>query len=73
MEDREFERGETRIYYEIQIQSGTVWVPVELSNSGLRRLAQKPDIAHCREILSSSGFMQDAACLLRVDFSVGGI
>jgi RNA polymerase-interacting CarD/CdnL/TRCF family regulator len=51
MEDREFERGEARTYYEVQIPSGTVWVPVDLSNSGLRRLAQKQDIARCREIL----------------------
>src|SRR5512134_2915143 len=39
LEDREFERGNTRRYYEIDIPGGsTVWVPVGLSNSGLRRL-----------------------------------
>ena len=54
LEEREFERGETRIYYEIHIPGGsTVWVPVDLSNSGLRRLADKSEIAHCREILSA--------------------
>ena len=53
MEDREFERGTSRTYYEIHIPSGTVWVPVDLSNSGLRRLAQKRDIARCREILKA--------------------
>lgn len=54
LEDREFERGDTRRYYEIHIPGGsTVWVPVDLSNSGLRRLADKSELAHCREILQA--------------------
>ena len=54
LEDREFERGETRRYYEISIPGGsTVWVPVDMSDSGLRRLARKGDLAQCREILTS--------------------
>jgi CarD family transcriptional regulator len=54
LEDREFERGDTRRYYEIHIPGGsTVWVPVELTNSGLRRLAQKSELARCREILQA--------------------
>jgi CarD family transcriptional regulator len=52
LEDREFERGTTRTYYEVHIPGGsTVWVPVDLSNSGLRRLARKSELDHCREIL----------------------
>jgi CarD family transcriptional regulator len=52
LEDREFEHGDIRRYYEIHISdASTVWVPVDLSNSGLRRLAQKSDLDHCREIL----------------------
>jgi RNA polymerase-interacting CarD/CdnL/TRCF family regulator len=54
LEDREFERGEVHRYYEISIPGGsTVWVPVDMSNSGLRRLARKGDLAQCREILMS--------------------
>ena len=54
LEDREFERGDTRRYYQIDIPGGsTLWVPVDLSNSGLRRLARKSDLAHCREILQA--------------------
>jgi CarD family transcriptional regulator len=54
LEDREFERGDTRRYYEIDIPGGsTVWVPVDLSNSGLRKLASKSELAHCREILQA--------------------
>lgn len=54
LEDQEFERGHIRRYYEIDIPRGsTLWVPVDLSNSGLRRLAQKSELAHCREILQT--------------------
>ena len=54
LEDREFERGEIQRYYEISIPGGsTVWVPVDKSNSGLRRLARKADLTRCREILMS--------------------
>lgn len=53
LEDREFERGDTRRYYEIHIPGGTVWVPVDLSDSGLRRLASKSELARCREILQA--------------------
>ncbi len=54
LEDREFERGHTRRYYEISIPGGsTVWVPVDLPNSGLRSLAHKSELVHCREILQA--------------------
>jgi CarD family transcriptional regulator len=54
LEDREFERGDSRRYYEIHIPGGsTVWVPVDLSNSGLRRLAHRSEVARCREILQA--------------------
>jgi CarD family transcriptional regulator len=52
LEDREFERGNTRRYYEMHIPGGSiVWVPVDQANSGLRRLAQKSELVHCRELL----------------------
>ena len=54
LEDREFERGSTRRYYEILIPGGsTIWVPVDLPNSGLRRLASRSDLVRCREILKA--------------------
>lgn len=62
LEDREFERGLTQRYYEIHIPGGsTVWVPVDLSNSGLRRLAHKRELADCRKILKArpSPLMED--------------
>lgn len=54
LEDREFERGVCRQYYEISIPGGsTVWVPLDRSNSGLRRLAGRSEIRDCRKILES--------------------
>ena len=54
LEDKEFERGHARRYYEIDIPGGsTVWVPVDRSNTGLRRLASKKDLDQCREILKA--------------------
>lgn len=54
LEDREFERGDVRRYYEIHISAGgTVWVPVDRQDLGLRRLAQKSELARCRQILRS--------------------
>ena len=54
LDEREFEPGVMRRYYEISIPGGsTVWVPVDLATSGLRKLTAKSEIAHCRQILSS--------------------
>jgi CarD family transcriptional regulator len=54
LENREFERGDTHSYYEIHIPGGsTVWVPVDRTDSGLRRLATKSEIAECRKILKA--------------------
>ncbi len=54
LDDREFERGVSRKYYEIHISGGSiVWVPIDLPGSGLRKLARKSELAHCREILKA--------------------
>lgn len=53
LEDREFEPGVTRRYYEIAIPGSTLWVPTDLPSLGLRRLTVKSEIDHCRQILAS--------------------
>jgi RNA polymerase-interacting CarD/CdnL/TRCF family regulator len=54
LENREFEPGVIRRYYTVSIRDGgTVWVPVDLPGSGLRKLATRREIADCRKILAS--------------------
>lgn len=54
MEDKEFESGVIRQYYEISMLGGsTVWAPVDLRTVGLRRPAERREIARCRKILTS--------------------
>jgi CarD family transcriptional regulator len=54
LEEREFEPGAIRRYYEISIANGsTVWVPMDLSISGLRKLTARNQIAFCRKILEA--------------------
>ena len=54
LEDKEFESGVVRRYYEISMLGGsTVWAPVDLSTVGLRKPAGRSEIAHCRKILAS--------------------
>ena len=53
LEDREFEPGVVRRYYEISIPGSTLWVPLDLPTFGLRKLAAKSEIARCRQILAS--------------------
>lgn len=54
LEEREFASGGIQRYYEVSIPGGsTVWVPVDFTNSGLRNLATRGEIAECRIILES--------------------
>jgi CarD family transcriptional regulator len=71
LDEREFEPGMVRRYYEISIPGGsTVWVPVDLATSGLRKLTARSGIAHCRQILSSPpNPLSDDARLRQSDLS----
>jgi len=55
LEDREFESGVTRRYYEVSIPSAgsTLWVPVDPPGYGLRKLAERSEIELCRKVLAS--------------------
>lgn len=54
LEQREFEPGAMKQYYEISIPDGsTIWVPTDLAISGLRKLTEKSEIERCRQILVS--------------------
>ena len=55
LEERDFESGVTRQYYEVSIPSAgsTLWVPLEPSAYGLRKLARRDEINACRKVLAS--------------------
>jgi RNA polymerase-interacting CarD/CdnL/TRCF family regulator len=54
LEDREFEPGVIRSYYEVSIPGGsTLWVPQQPPSFGLRKLAARSEIEHCRQILAA--------------------
>ncbi len=53
MDEREFEPGVMRRYYEISIPGSTLWVPLDLPTYGLRKLTVRSEIERCRKILES--------------------
>ena len=54
LEERQFEPSAARMYYVVSIPDTTLWVPVDLSTSGLRKLSLKSDLEQCRQILQAS-------------------
>ena len=53
LDEREFEPGVMRRYYEISIPGTTLWVSLDLPTFGLRKLTEKSEIERCRKILAS--------------------
>lgn len=51
LETKQFGPGTSQEYYEIAIATGTVWVPVEGSSSGLRKITAKSDLGKYRGLL----------------------
>lgn len=60
LEEKQFEPNRPRLYYVIQIPDTTVWVPVDLSTTGLRKLSVKSELEHCREVLQATPQMLTA-------------
>lgn len=54
LEEKQFEPNTSRMYYVISIPDTTLWVPVGLSTSGLRKLGMKSELANCRQVLQSA-------------------
>jgi RNA polymerase-interacting CarD/CdnL/TRCF family regulator len=54
LEEMQFEPGVSREYYVITILDSTLWVPVDLPNSGLRKLSHKSELDQCRIVLQSA-------------------
>ena len=50
---KQFVEGEKRPFYEISFPGSTLWVPLNLSTSGIRKLTVKSEIATCRRLFKS--------------------
>ena len=50
---KQFVEGEKRPFYEISFPGSTLWVPLNLSTSGVRKLTVKSEIASCRRVLQA--------------------
>lgn len=53
IESRQFGSKTGGLYYEISLTNGTLWVQVDSSSSGLRKLTAKEDLARYRDVLRS--------------------
>jgi RNA polymerase-interacting CarD/CdnL/TRCF family regulator len=54
LEARTFGAGPERQYYQLEIPTGSVWVQVEDSASGLRQLIAEEDLTAYRALLTSA-------------------
>ena len=54
LEEKRFEPNTSRMYYVISIPDTTLWVPVGLSTSGLRKLSERSELDQCRQVLQSA-------------------
>lgn len=48
---KQFVDGRKRPFYEISFPDSTLWIPLSLSTSGIRKLSAKTEIANCRNVL----------------------
>lgn len=48
---KQFVEGEKRPFYEISFSGSTLWVPLTLPSTGIRKLTVKSEIVNCRRLL----------------------
>jgi len=53
LEEKQFLPSAPRKYYVVSIPDTTLWVPVDMPTSGLRKLSARSDLAHCRDVLQA--------------------
>jgi len=53
LEEKKFESNAARMYYVVSIPDTTLWVPVDLSTSGLRKLGLKSELEECCQVLQA--------------------
>jgi CarD family transcriptional regulator len=69
LEEKQFEPNAARLYYVVSIPDTTLWVPVDLSTSGLRKLGLKSELEECRHVLQSAPQVLNASRALLSNLS----
>lgn len=54
LEEKQFKPNAARMYYVISIPNTTLWVPVDRSLSGLRKLSLEDELEQCRQVLQDT-------------------
>ena len=54
LEEKQFEPNTARMYYVVSIPDTTLWVPVDLSTSGLRKLSLESELEQSRQVLQAT-------------------
>lgn len=54
LEEKQFEPDASRTYYVIIIPDTTLWVPIDLPTSGLRKLSMRSELDQCRRVLQAA-------------------
>ena len=54
LEEKQFEPNAARMYYVVSIPDTTLWVPVDLSTSGLRKLSLRSELEQGRQVLQAT-------------------
>jgi len=62
---KQFVEGEKRPFYEISFSDSTLWVPLNLTSSGIRKLTGKSEVANCRRVLKSPAKLLESDYRLR--------
>lgn len=50
---KQFVQGQKRPFYEISFPGSTLWIPMNHSGSGIRKLTVKSEISDCRRLLAA--------------------
>jgi CarD family transcriptional regulator len=53
LEERRFGQEATRLYYRVALANGTIWVPVDASDCGLRKLTSRRELPRYGSVLKS--------------------
>ena len=51
---KQFVEGDKRLFYEVSFTGSTLWIPLNLSASGIRKLTVKSEISSCRRLLKAT-------------------